>query len=126
MGTVDNKGETDKYIAEYTEAWAYKRDRQVTDSFLVPVDWRKGTKGFMDIAATVWAEEGSINLNLKKGNKDSKEQWGNLHGSSTLLKPKTPTTRRTFSITWDNLLNGTTAKYFAGGKDLTKALEKNI
>ena len=123
MGTVDNKGETDKWASEFTEAWPYKRDRQVTDSFLVPVEWRRGTKGFMDVAATVWAQTGKVNPNLKKGDAKNKEHWGNLYGSKNLLTPKAPTTKRTFSITWDNLDRHAR---FAGGNDLSKALEKNI
>ena len=80
----------------------------------------------MDVATTVWAQTGKVNPKLKKGDAKNRDHWGNLHGSKSLLAPTAPTTKRTFSITWDNLEHRKGTARFVKGNDLTKALEKNI
>ena len=104
----------------FTEAWPYNASRKVTDSFLVPMDWRKGLKGRMKVSGIVWALPGPMNPSLKKGTSD--DYWGNLHGSFDLVRPTSKTTKRKVVITWDNV-GKKAASHYTSGKDLT--LEKN-
>ena len=111
-------GEKDKY--SFTEAWTYDPSRKITDSFLVPLDWRKGLDGRMKVSAIAWALPGPMDPSLKKGAGD--DYWGNLHGSFNLVRPTSDTTKRKVVITWEN--DGKkAAKHYTSGKDLT--LEKN-
>lgn len=113
--TIDEKGEIDKLKYEFTEAWKYSKSKKITDSFLVPIDWRINQKGFMKVQSEIWVEEGKINPSLKQGT--SRDYWGNLHGSFQLLKPTGEITYRNEMISWDNL--GKTSKTtFTKGKDL--------
>ena len=113
---------SDGDVLEYafTEAWHYKPTRKITDSFLVPLNWRKNLKGRMRVKAQVWAEEGKMNPTLKKGK--GSDYWGNLHGSFNLLTPQAPITKRKVVIKWKNL-GKTKASDFSNGKDLF--LEEN-
>ena len=113
-----NDGEKLQY--SFTEAWNYNPVRKNTDSFLVPLDWRKGLDGTMKVRAIVWAQEGPMHPSFKKGT--GAEYWGNLHGSFDLLQPIHPTSKRNVVITWQNA-GKKMAKHYTGGKDLT--LEKN-
>jgi hypothetical protein len=107
-------GEKKKY--SFTEAWPYKPTRKVTDSFLVPLDWRKGLSGRMKVSAIAWALPGPMNPSLTEGHGD--EYWGKLHGSFDLVIPTSQTTKRKVVITWDN--GGVkAAKHYTNGKDLT-------
>ena len=111
-------GAKEKY--SFTEAWHYTPSRRVTDSFLVPLDWRKGLNGSMKVSAIAWALPGPMDPSLKKGAGD--DYWGNLHGSFNLVRPTYPTTKRKVVITWEN--DGKkAAKHYTSGKDLTP--EKN-
>jgi hypothetical protein len=104
----------------FTEAWTYKENRKVTDSFLIPIDWRKNTDGQMKVSAIAWAKEGPMDQSLVKGTND--DYWGNLHGSFNLLRPINSTTKRKVVINWKNT-GVQAASHYTGGKDLT--LEKN-
>jgi predicted RNA-binding protein with RPS1 domain len=113
--TIDDKGDKDKIKYKFTEAWKYSKNKKITDSFLVPIDWRVNQKGFMKVTSKIWVEEGKINPSLKKGT--SRDYWGNLHGSFDLLEPKGEITYRNEKISWDNL--GKTKKStFTKGQDL--------
>ena len=113
--TIDDKGDKDKIKYKFTEAWKYSKNKKITDSFLVPIDWRVNQKGFMKVTSKIWVEEGKINSSLKKGT--SRDYWGNLHGSFDLLEPKGEITYRNEKISWDNL--GKTKKStFTKGQDL--------
>jgi len=107
-------GEKEKY--SFTEAWPYTPTRKVTDSFLVPLEWRKGLSGRMKVSAIVWALPGPMNPTLKQSAGD--EYWGNLHGSFDLVRPRHPTTKRKVVIEWDNE-GVTAAARFTKGKDLS-------
>lgn len=111
-------GEKKKY--SFTEAWPYKPSRKVTDSFLVPLNWRKNLSGRMKVITITWAESGPMDPSLKTGIGD--DYWGNLHGSFDLLRPNYPTSKRKVVITWANE-GKKNAKHFTKGKDLT--LERN-
>lgn len=100
----------------FTEAWPYKPSRKVTDSFLVPLDWRKGLSGRMNVSAIAWALPGPMNPSLKYGAGD--DYWGNLHGSFDLVHPTSKTTKRKVVIEWDNE-GVTAAAHYTSGKDLT-------
>jgi len=112
-------GAEQKY--SFTEAWPYQPSKKTSDSFLVPVEWREGTKGKLKVAAIVWALPGPMDPSLKKGTND--DYWGTaVHGSFNMIKPVGPptakTTKRKVAIEWDN--RGKTAKStFMSGKDLT-------
>lgn len=60
LKTVDKDGDDDSMKYSFTEAWQYDSNKKITDSFLVPVDWRKNQKGYMKVKSIVWAKEGSI------------------------------------------------------------------
>lgn len=111
-------GEKDKY--SFTEAWPYDPTRKVTDSFLVPLGWRKGLSGRIKVIAITWARTGPMDSSLKTGVGD--DYWGNLHGSFDLLRPTFPTTKRKVVITWANE-GKRSATHYTKGKDLT--LERN-
>jgi hypothetical protein len=121
--TINSEGETDDMNYEFTEAWKYDPDRQITDSFLVPIDWRVDQKGFMQVKSEVWAEEGKIHRSLKKGK--GRQFWGNLHGSFNLLPPKGRVTYRNETIIWDNL-GKESDDTFVNGKDLTYDMEIDL
>ena len=53
LKTVDDKGEEDNRKYSFTEAWKYDAKKKITDSFLVPVDWRKSQKGYMKVKSVV-------------------------------------------------------------------------
>ena len=112
-------GDEDEY--EFTESWPYKDNRKVTDSFLVPLDWRLNMKGRMKVTAYVWAKPGPIPAHFRKG-RDA-DHWGNLMGSYQLLNPPQNATKRRVKIKWNNL-NATTNNYFDKGKDLVLAKNK--
>ncbi len=107
-------GEKKKY--SFTEAWPYTPTRKVTDSFLVPLAWRKGMSGRLKVSAISWAHTGPMDPSLKKGDGDG--YWGNLHGSFDLLRARYPTTKRKVVIEWDNI-GVKAAKHYTQGKDLT-------
>lgn len=111
-------GEKLKY--SFTEAWPYNPSRKITDSFLVPLDWRKNLSGRMKVSAIVWARPGPMDASLRKG--EGAAYWGNLHGSFDLLRPTYPTTKRKVVIEWDNI-GAKAAAHYTKGKDLT--LTKN-
>lgn len=111
-------GEKEKY--SFTEAWTYNPSRKITDSFLVPIEWRKNLKGVLKVSAIAWALPGPMNTSLKKGT--THDYWGNLHGSFDLVRPTSKTTKRKVVINWDNV-GKRTASHYTSGKDLT--LEKN-
>lgn len=112
-------GEKEKY--SFTEAWPYNPARKVTDSFLVPLDWRKGLDGKLKVSAIAWARPGPMDPALKKGAGD--DYWGNLHGSFDLVRPTYPTTKRKVAITWENT-GKKAAKHYTNGKDLTLARDR--
>jgi hypothetical protein len=120
LKTVDNNGEEDDMKYSFTEAWNYKSKKRISDSFLVPVDWRKNQKGYMKVKSVVWSNQDKMDPKLKRGTSD--EYWGNLHGSFDKIIPTSQTTKRKVTIEWDNL-GESTASNFTKGKDLT--LKKN-
>jgi hypothetical protein len=114
---VDSENESDKLKYSFTEAWVYDPKKNITDSFLIPLDWRKNQAGYIKIKTVLWSEDtDKINPKLKKGTID--DYWGNLHGSFDLLTPKMPITVRRFKASWNNI-GKTKSKYFTNGKDLT-------
>ena len=116
LKTTDDKGEEDSLKYSFTEAWEYNSKKKITDSFLVPIDWRKNQKGYMKVKSIVWANQDKMNPKLKKGT--DADYWGNLHGSFDTIIPTHPTTKRKMTITWNNL-EKTAASHFTKGKDLT-------
>jgi len=103
---------------EFTEAWIYKDKKKITDSFLIPIDWRRDQVGTIKIKTEIWCEEGNINCSLKKGTNN--EYWGNLHGSFTLLKCNPnihKITERYFEVNWNNFGKKKLSN-FTRGKDL--------
>ena len=116
MVAINSKGDKDTSRYRFTEAWKYNPKKIITDSFLVPLDWRKNQVGYIRITTQIWSEEGDINPALKKG--DSADYWGNLHGSFDMLTPKDPVTRRKFKAEWNNL-GKNASTHFSKGKDLT-------
>ena len=120
LKTIDSNGEEDSMKYSFTEAWKYDSSKKITDSFLVPVDWRENQKGYMKVKSVVWAKQGEIDSSLKKGTGD--DYWGNLHGSFDKVIPTSTTTKRKVTIKWDNL-GKKAATHFTRGKDLI--LKKN-
>ena len=116
LGSVNSEGEKETSRYKFTEAWKYNSKKNITDSFLIPLDWRKNQNGFIRINTVIWSEEGDINKLLKKGN-SSADYWGNLHGSFDLLTPKEPVTIRNFRAEWENV-GKSAKKFYTKGKDL--------
>ena len=116
LKTINGSKEKDKLKYEFTEAWKYSPSRKITDSFLVPVDWRMDQKGYMRVKTKIWAVSGPMDSGLKKGT--GSDYWGNLHGSFDVLTPpeENVTTRRV-KFVWDNI-GKTAKKHFAKGVDL--------
>ena len=111
-------GDWERYT--FTEAWPYSHTRKVTDSFLVPLDWRKDLNGRLKVSAIAWALPGPMDPSLRKGT--GLDYWGNLHGSFDLKAPTSKTSKRKVVIEWEN--EGLrAAKHYTDGKDL--ALTKN-
>ena len=109
-------GDSDKY--SFTESWPYKHNRKVTDSFLVPLDWRVDVKGRLKVTAFVWAKPGPLPAHFRKGT--SADHWGNLFGSYQLLNPPDNATGRKIRIAWDNR-GVTRGEDYQRGKDLILA-----
>ena len=118
LKTVNDKEEEDSRNYSFTEAWEYnaKKKKKITDSFLVPVDWRKNQKGCMIVKSVVWANGEKMNPKLKQGT--DADYWGNLHGSFDKITPTSETTERTVKIEWDNV-GKLAKKTFTKGKDLS-------
>ena len=116
LKTVDNKGEEDNMKYSFTEAWDYDAKKKITDSFLVPVDWRKNQKGYMKVKSVVWSNQEKMNPKLKQGT--NADYWGNLHGSFDKIIPTSKTTKRKVTIKWNNI-GKSAASNFTKGKDLS-------
>jgi hypothetical protein len=110
-------GDSDDY--SFVEAWVHDRRRRTTDSFLVPLDWRQGLDGHMEVITEIWAEPGlAVDPTLWKGEGD--DYWGNLHGTFELRRPgEAIITKRHEYITWANNGVGRAMKHYSKGKDLT-------
>jgi len=119
---VNSEGEKDTTRYRFTEAWKYNAKKHITDSFLIPLEWRKDHSGYIRINTVLWSEEGDINPTLQKG--DDYDYWGNLHGSFDMLTPKDPVTIRNFRAEWSNI-GKTSSVHFSKGKDL-KLVKDNV
>ena len=112
----NENGEKEKINGKYVEAWNYSK-KVLTDSFLIPIEWRKNTEGFIYIESVIWAQKGDYNKSLKIGTTSNK--WGLLYGKNGQLNPPSNVikTRRKFKATWNNI-GKTNRKTFTEGKDL--------
>ena len=122
MSVTNSKGEKDQLKYRFTEAWSYNPKKNITDSFLVPLEWRKNHTGRIRINTVLWSEEGEIDPSLKKG--ENYDYWGNLHGSFDMLTPIEPVTIRNFKAEWNNV-GKTASTHFTKGKDL-KVIKDNV
>lgn len=103
----------------YTEAWRYDSKKVITDSFLIPVDMRKNTKGKVVIKTVTWVTEGPYNKSLRKSKGHLLNRWGLLYGKygHLIIPHNVSKIHRTFEITWNNI-GKINKKYFTNGKDL--------